>query len=88
LADLGAVDQPVLGIHGADDPVSSLADACARYAAAARAELVSIAGGRHDTLNDLAHRSVAATIVLFLERLRLGPQLPVVAVTEILGRAG
>jgi len=73
LADLGAVDQPVLGIHGAGDPVSPLAAARARYAAAARAELVSIAGGRHDTLNDLAHRSVAATIVLFLERLRLRP---------------
>ena len=88
LADLGAVDQPVLGIHGADDPVSPLADARGRYAAAARAELVSIAGGRHDTLNDLAHRTVAATIVLLLERLRPGAQLAVVAVTETLGRAG
>ncbi len=87
LADLGAVTQPVLGIHGADDPVSPLAAARERYAAAARAELVSIAGGRHDALNDLTHRSVAATIVLFLERLRLGPQRPVVAVTETLVRA-
>ena len=78
--------QPVLGIHGADDPVSPLAAARERYAAAARAELVSIAGGRHDALNDLTHRSVAATMVLFLERLRLGPQRPVIAVTETLGQ--
>lgn len=33
-------------------------------------------GGRHDLLNDLSHRSVAATIVLFLESLRAGPGLP------------
>ena len=39
------------------------------------AELVSIAGARHDVLNDLSHRTVAATIVLWLERLRLGREL-------------
>jgi hypothetical protein len=38
-----------------------------------------IVGGRHDVLNDLSHRTVAATIVLFLERLRLGADLPVIA---------
>jgi alpha-beta hydrolase superfamily lysophospholipase len=86
-ADLGAVPQPVLGIHGADDPVSSLAAARDRYAAAASAELVSIAGGRHDALNDLTHRTVAATIVLFLERLRLGAGLPAIAIRETLAPA-
>jgi pimeloyl-ACP methyl ester carboxylesterase len=86
LADLGAVAQPVLGLHGADDPVSPLAAARAQYAAAARAEFVTIAEGRHDALNDLTHRSVAATIVLFLERLRLSAELPRIADTEILGR--
>jgi alpha-beta hydrolase superfamily lysophospholipase len=29
-----------------------------------------VAGARHDVLNDLPHRSVAAAIVGFLERLR------------------
>jgi hypothetical protein len=29
-------------------------------------------------LNDVTHRSVAATIVLFLERLKLGADLPVI----------
>jgi hypothetical protein len=40
---------------------------------------VTIAGGRPDVLNDLSHRTVAATIVLFLERLRLGADLPEIA---------
>ena len=82
-ADLRAVTQPVLAIHGADDPVSPLAAARARYAAGP-AELVAIAGGRHDVLNDVTHRTVAATIILFLERLRLGAGLPVIAIRETL----
>ena len=86
LADLGAVAQPVLGLHGADNPVSPIAAARAQYAAAPRAEFTTIAAGRHDALNDLTHRSVAATIVLFLERLRLGAELPRIVHTEILGQ--
>jgi|HubBroStandDraft_5_1064220.scaffolds.fasta_scaffold00241_3 pimeloyl-ACP methyl ester carboxylesterase len=83
-ADLSAVTQPILGIHGTDDPVSPLTAVRARYAAAASAELVSIAGGRHDALNDVTHRTVAATIVLFLERLRLGADLRPIAIRETL----
>ncbi|HEY1919820.1 MAG TPA: hypothetical protein VGH27_29970 [Streptosporangiaceae bacterium] len=81
-ADLGRVNQPVLGLHGADDPVSPLATVLPRYAAAPSAELVSIAGGRHDVLNDQTHRTTAATVVLFLERLRLGSGLRAIAVSE------
>jgi pimeloyl-ACP methyl ester carboxylesterase len=86
-ADLSAVTQPILGLHGSGDPVSPLSVARARYAAAAAAELVSITGGRHDVLNDVAHRTVAATIVLFLERLRLGAELPRIAIIEKIDRA-
>ena len=82
LADLGRIEQPVLALHGAADPVSALTDARERYAQASRAELVSIAGGVHDVLNDATHRTVAATIVLFLERLRLGAELPPIAISE------
>ena len=82
LADLKAADVPVLGIHGAADPVSPLAAARERYAAAPHAELVSIAGGRHDAFNDITHRTAAATVILFLERLRLGAELPPIAVRE------
>jgi alpha-beta hydrolase superfamily lysophospholipase len=81
-ADLSRVKQPVLGIHGAADVISPLAGARERYALAPAAQLVSIADGRHDALNDLTHRTVAATIVLFLERLRLGRDLPAIATSE------
>ena len=87
LADLDQVTVPVLALHGAADPVSPLADARERYARAPRVELVSIAGGVHDVLNDATHRTVAATIVLFLERLRLGADLAPIAVSEQLNRA-
>jgi len=87
-ADLSQVKVPVLAIHGAADPVSALADAREWYRRAPSAQLVSIADGRHDALNDLTHRTVAATIVLFLERLRLGGELPVIATTEQLEAAG
>jgi pimeloyl-ACP methyl ester carboxylesterase len=82
LADLGRLEQPALALHGAADPVSPLSDARERYAQAPRAELVSITGGVHDVLNDVTHRTVAATIVLFLERLRLGADLPPIAISE------
>jgi alpha-beta hydrolase superfamily lysophospholipase len=67
---------PLLGLHGDDDQVSPLTGVLGRYPAGT---LVTIAGGRHDVLNDVTHRTVAATIVLFLERLRLGADLPEIA---------
>jgi alpha-beta hydrolase superfamily lysophospholipase len=83
-ADLAKVTPPVLGLHGADDQISPLSAVRARYAAAPRAELVSIAGSTHDALNNATHRTAAATVILFLERLRLGPDLAPIAVTETL----
>lgn len=73
---------PELTAEAAADPVSPLSDARERYAQALRAELVSITGGVHDVLNDATHRTVAATIVLFLERLRLGADLAPIAISE------
>ncbi|GGK84482.1 alpha/beta hydrolase [Streptomyces flaveus] len=69
----GGVSVPVLALHGADDTVSPLSDARRVYGALPGVELVSLAGTRHDALNDLTHRTAAATVVLFLERLRLSP---------------
>jgi alpha-beta hydrolase superfamily lysophospholipase len=83
-ADLKAVAVPVLGLHGAADPVSPLAAAREKYAAAPHAELVSITDGRHDAFNDITHRTAAAVIVLFLERLRNGVGLAPIAVSESL----
>ena len=80
-ADPSAIDVPILAIHGADDTISPLDEARHQYARAGRLSLVTIEGGKHDALNDATHRSAAATIVLFLERLRLGADLPVIAQT-------
>lgn len=79
-ADLAAIDVPVLGLHGATDTLSPLASVRPLYAAAPNARLVSIVDGKHDALNDATHRTAAATVVLFLERLRAG--LPEIAHAE------
>lgn len=78
-ADPRAITVPVLGLHGADDPVSPLDGARGWYAGLPAGDLVTIVGGRHDALNDRTHRTAAATVVLFLERLRLGAELPPIA---------
>ncbi|RZB15034.1 lysophospholipase [Streptomyces sp. F001] len=82
LPALDRISLPVLGLHGTDDSISPLEEARRVYSALPGAELVSLAGTRHDVLNDVTHRAAAATVVLFLERLRLSPDLPPIAVTE------
>ncbi|MFJ1733362.1 alpha/beta hydrolase [Streptomyces sp. NPDC088254] len=82
LPALDRISLPVLGLHGADDGISPLEKARRVYSALPGAELVSLAGTRHDALNDVTHRTAAATVVLFLERLRLSPELPPIAITE------
>jgi pimeloyl-ACP methyl ester carboxylesterase len=76
---LDQVQVPVLALHGKDDPVSPLDQALSVYEGHAHVRTVTFAGGRHDVLNDALHRTAAATIVLFLERLRLSPELPAIA---------
>jgi pimeloyl-ACP methyl ester carboxylesterase len=70
--------KPVLAIHGGADVLSPLPQALATYAKAQITDVWVVEGGLHDILNDVSHRSVAATIVLFLERLRLDASLPVI----------
>ena len=67
---------PTLVVHGSADPVTEPERVEELYAGVATVSIVAVEGGRHDVLNDVSHRSVAATIVLFLERLRLGADLP------------
>jgi pimeloyl-ACP methyl ester carboxylesterase len=80
-ADLPAVlpRTPALVLHGSADRVAEpkAARAFAEMLPAGRFALVE--GGRHDVLNDVAHRIVAAEIVQFLEWLRAGTRGPVVA---------
>ncbi|KFF99482.1 lysophospholipase [Streptomyces scabiei] len=76
---LDLVDIPVLALHGTDDTVSPVDGALNAYAGHPSVRTVTFDGGRHDVLNDALHRTAAATVVLFLERLRLSPELPVIA---------
>lgn len=71
-ADLAAISAPVLAIHGGADPVSPFEQAAELLAAIPDVELLETVDGLHDALNDQTHRSVAASIVLWLERLRTG----------------
>ena len=72
---LTATAIPVLVVHGSADAISP-ADEVQRLAhSLPGARVVIVSEGRHDILNDVAHRSVAAEIVQFLERLRL-PGVP------------
>ncbi|MCT9078727.1 alpha/beta hydrolase [Streptomyces fulvoviolaceus] len=73
---LADVDVPVLALHGKDDAVSPVDEALRAYG---EVPTVLFNGGRHDVLNDALHRTAAATVVLFLERLRLSPELTPIA---------
>ncbi|MFD5823823.1 alpha/beta hydrolase [Lentzea sp. NPDC060358] len=78
-ADLVAEQPPVpaLVLHGDHDTVTPLAAAFAPFPAA---RLRTVVGAHHDVFNDVSHRSVAATVVLFLESLKLGAGLPDIVV--------
>jgi pimeloyl-ACP methyl ester carboxylesterase len=78
-AALARVGKPILAIHGREDPINALEAARESYAAAPHVELVAVAGAHHDVLNDQSHRTVAATIILWLERLRAGDDLAPIA---------
>ncbi|MDH6219005.1 alpha/beta hydrolase [Streptomyces pseudovenezuelae] len=76
---LDLVQVPVLALHGKDDEVSPVEEALSAYADHPGVHTVTFYNGRHDVLNDALHRTSAATVVLFLERLRLSPELPAIA---------
>ena len=66
-------------VHGGADLVASPAIARSLAARLPRAELAVVAAAPHDVLNDATHRSVAAGVVQWLERVRAGaPFSPVI----------
>ena len=66
-------------VHGGADLLAPPAIARALALKLSESELVLVAGAPHDVLNDATHRSVAAAIVQWLERLRGGaPFAPVI----------
>lgn len=64
------VSVPVLVLHGEGDTVSPVAEARRVASRLPKAELATVRDGRHDVLNDATHRTVAAHVVQWLERLR------------------
>jgi alpha-beta hydrolase superfamily lysophospholipase len=68
---LAGTTVPVLVVHGTADALSPPEKVQTLAGSLVDARVVLIDGGRHDILNDVSHRSVAAEIVQFLERLRL-----------------
>lgn len=73
-----APTQPTLVLHGSLDPVTDPREAFEAFADVPSARLRLVTGAHHDVLNDVSHRSVAATVVLFLESLKLGSDLPTI----------
>jgi pimeloyl-ACP methyl ester carboxylesterase len=67
---------PVLVLHGEADRVAAPEAARAYTAKLPQGRFVLVAGARHDVLNDVDHRSVAAEVVQFLEWLRAGASTP------------
>ncbi|OON82974.1 hypothetical protein B1H18_00320 [Streptomyces tsukubensis] len=61
---------PVLVLHGEQDPLTAPSEARALAERLPRANLGLLHDGVHDVLNDASHRTTAATVVLWLERLR------------------
>lgn len=73
LADLAFSDRTAarhLVLLGEADPLADREEVAQYVKALPAGQLAVVAGARHDVLNDLPHRSVAAAIVTFLERLR------------------
>lgn len=76
---LSGIAVPVLAVHGGADPVAPFPAAAEYLGAVPSLELVETVSGLHDALNDQSHRSVAARVVLWLERLRAdGVATPIV----------
>lgn len=71
--DESALTLPTLILHGESDAISSVDDVVDQTASFTDRTLLTLVGGVHDVLNDINHRTVAAEIVSFAERLRISP---------------
>lgn len=71
---------PVLLLHGEADPIAPVDPVTRLGAAHSQATVAAFKDGVHDILNDKAHRSAAARIVLFCEEIAKGavllPEVP------------
>ncbi|HEV7419972.1 MAG TPA: alpha/beta fold hydrolase [Mycobacterium sp.] len=65
-SELPTLTVPTLAVHGDGDPIADVGAVRAYAEQIEPLRLKEIAGGRHDILNDTAHREVAATITEFV----------------------
>ncbi|MFE4720522.1 alpha/beta hydrolase [Streptomyces sp. NPDC056728] len=80
---------PALILHGAADPVTAVEQARGLAGRLPRTTLGVVHDGVHDVLNDASHRTTAATVVLWLERLRADRRdlRPILTVAEADGNS-
>lgn len=86
LADssVDSVGVPVLVLHGDEDPIAPVSAASDVAARLPLAELAVARTSAHDVLNDAIHRTIAAHVVQWLERLRTGsPGSPLLEVRPV-----
>lgn len=65
-AELPKLTVPTLAVHGTVDPIAAPGAVRAYAEQIAALEYRQFAGTRHDVLNDITHREVAATIIDFI----------------------
>ena len=63
---LPTLSLPTLAVHGSDDPIADVGAVRAYAEQIEPLRLNEIPDGRHDILNDVAHREVAAAVVEFV----------------------
>ena len=64
--DLPGLAIPTLAVHGEDDPIADVGAVRAYAEQIDALSLLEISGGRHDILNDVTHREVAAAVADFV----------------------
>lgn len=65
-ADLPSLSVPTLAVHGVNDPIAPIGAVRAYAEQIQSLRLVEVAGARHDILNEVEHRDVAAAINDFI----------------------
>jgi pimeloyl-ACP methyl ester carboxylesterase len=71
-ADLPKLSVPTLAVHGVNDPIAPVGAVRAYAEQIEPLQIEEFSGGRHDILNDTAHREVLGTIVEFIETRAIG----------------
>ncbi|MBA2945760.1 serine aminopeptidase domain-containing protein [Streptomyces himalayensis] len=79
-------DVPTLVLHGAADPLTPLEQARTLAHRLPSATFGVLHEGLHDVLNDASHRTTAATLVQWLERLRADAELRPILTIEPLNK--